>query len=100
MCASTFLSQPSLAQEPAPQPEAPVSARGPKPKVLLLPTDSVQSQVNAIISDRVDDSTRKRLKEGDAVVLMPSFTEIRKQLSGQGMASAVLAQAAQASRRA
>lgn len=95
MCASAFLSQPAQAQEPAPQPAAPTTALGPKPKVLLLPTDSVQSQVNAIISDRVDDSARKRLREGNAVVLMPSFAEIRKKLSGQGVASAVLAQAEQ-----
>ena len=87
--------QPATGPE-APAPEAPVVApRGPKPKLLLLPTESVEGKVTSLVSERIDEQTRRRLREGNRVVLMPSYAEIRKQLAGQGMASAAIVQAEQ-----
>jgi len=78
-----------IGEEEAP----PAKPPAPKPKVLLLPTDRVDDKVSSLISERVDDQTRKRLKDDGRVVLMPSFSEIRKRLAGQGQSSAVIYEA-------
>lgn len=70
-------------------------APAPRPKVMILPTDRVEDKVSALIAERVDDTLRKRIKEEKRVVLMPGFTEVRKQLAGQGQSSAVVYQAEQ-----
>ena len=73
--------------EAAPAPPAP------KPKLMMLPTMSVRGETSSLVPERIGDTTRKRLREGGQVVLMPTFAEIRKQLEGQGASSAVMVEA-------
>jgi len=64
-------------------------------KVLVLPVNSVEGKVTEIVTERLDDVTRKRLRSDDRVVLMPTFKEIRKVLAERGQTSAVMTDAEQ-----
>ena len=72
-------------------PQAPAQ----RPKVLLLPTDSVRGELTKLVPERIDDATRARLREQGDVEVMPSFDEIRRQLAGQGVSSAAIYEAEQ-----
>jgi hypothetical protein len=89
------LSAVAFAQQPAP-PEAPAAApKGPKASVLLLPTMSVQNRTTAIVPDRINEMTRKRMQEEGRVVLLPTYLEQRRQQNQRRPASAVIIEAEQ-----
>ena len=69
--------------------------KGPTPKVLLLPTQSVNNSISSIIPERIGEQVDSTVKSDPKVEVMPTYEEIRKQLGGQGVASAVIAEAEQ-----
>ncbi len=96
-----------LAQDAPPQGDEPAQTEGgeeqpqarpavqKRPKLLILPTNSVEGKVTPLVPERIDESMRQRLKEDGKVVVMPSFTDIRKDLAGRGVSSAVIYEAEQ-----
>lgn len=66
---------------------------GPKPKVLMLPTQGVQDAITPIVPERIGELSRKGVQNEGRVTLMPSFEEIQSRLSAQGQSSAAVAQA-------
>src|SRR5690554_3471375 len=67
---------------------------GPKPKVFLLPVDSVQDGVTPIVTDRVGESVRERLKADGRIELLGTYADILRKLEGGGQhASASIAEA-------
>ena len=90
------LPQPEQAVEPEQVEEeaaAPTPAIKRKPQLLLLPTQSVEGEVTPLVSERIDESLRVKLKGDNKVVLMPSFEQIREDLAGAGASSAVILEA-------
>lgn len=79
-------------QQPGPAAPQP---KGPKPSILLLPTMSVQNRTTAIVPDRINEMSRKRIQEESRVVLLPTYLELRKQRSANRPASAVILEAEQ-----
>ncbi len=80
-------------EQPAGDAEGAPEPRVLKPRFLMLPTGSMDGQVTSIVTDRLDGMTRKRLEEQRRVILMPSFEQIRKELSAKGNSSAVILEA-------
>ncbi len=67
---------------------------GPKPKVFLLPVDSVQGEVTPIVTDRVGESIRERLKADGRIEMLGTYRDILRKLEGGGQhASASVAEA-------
>ncbi len=66
---------------------------GPKPKVLMLPTQGVQDAITPIVPERIGELSRKAVRDEGRITLMPTYEEIQKQLSAQGQSSAAVAQA-------
>lgn len=75
------------------EPAAPVVQK--RPELLILPTESVEGKLTPLVPERIDESMRQRLKDDGKVVVMPSFAEIRKNLAGRGVSSAIIYEAEQ-----
>jgi hypothetical protein len=83
--AVVFAAVPAVAQEGGPS--------GPKPKVLMLPTQGVQDAITSIVPERIGELSRKGVRDEGRVALMPTYEEIQQQLNAQGQSSAAVAQA-------
>jgi len=68
---------------------------GPKPKLFMLPTQSVNNSTSSIIPERIGEQVRQGVQQDGSVVLMPSYDEIQKQLGASGQSSAAIAEAEQ-----
>ena len=77
----------------AQQAQAPAAPVGPKPKVFMLPTQSVQDSITSIVPERIGELLRQQVRQNGRVVLMPTFQEIRDRLGGAGHSSAAIAEA-------
>ncbi|MBA2661068.1 MAG: PEGA domain-containing protein [Bradymonadaceae bacterium] len=78
----------------AAQEAAPEGVQGPRPKVFLIPTDSVRAEITPIVTERVGESLRERLRADGRIELLGSFRDIQRQLEGGGQhSSATIAEA-------
>lgn len=69
-------------------------AQGPKAKVFLLPVESARGEITPIVTDRIGESIRERLRADGRIELLGTYRDIQRQLDGSGQhASASIAEA-------
>lgn len=68
---------------------------GPKPRLFMMPTQSVNNSTSSIIPERIGEQVRQGVRQDGRVELMPKFEEIRKRLGATGQSSAAIAEAEQ-----